>query len=123
MKGRCIFIITILLASFSANTSFTNSFSELEETRISSVQEGSPLANSSSLVWGKVTVPEGLDPNKRIIAYGVNSDVDGNYYVVGNHETSFSVDGKWINKTTSGSDVFLLKYFPNGTLEWGVGGE
>ena len=111
----------ILLASFSANTSFTNSFSELEETRISSVQEGDFLVNSSSLTaWGNVTVSTNLAGNA--VAYGVISDSDDNSYVVGNHATSFAIDGQWINRTGSGASVFLLKFFPNGTLAWGISG-
>ena len=122
MKGKCFFIIAILLVSFSANTSFTNSYSELGDSHVSFVQEGDSLANSSTLVWGNVTVSEGLDSTKAVVSYGVTSDNEGNYFVVGNHQTSFSVDGQWINKTTIGSDVFLLKFFSNGTLDWGVGG-
>ena len=122
MKGKCLFIIAILLASFSANTSFTNSFSELGESRLLFVQEGDLLGNSSSLVWGEVTVSEASDTSQSVVGFGTTFDGDGNYYVVGKHHTSFSVDGQWINKTTIGSNVFLLKFFPNGTLDWGVTG-
>ena len=122
MKGKCVFIITILLASFSANTNVTNSLSELEETRISSVQEGSPLDNTSSLAWGDVTVSEASDTSLSVDGYGTTFDSDGNYYVVGKHYTSFRVDDQWINKTTSGTNAFLLKFFSNGTLGWGITG-
>jgi hypothetical protein len=122
MKGKCIFIITILLASFSANTSFTNSFSELGETQISFVQEGSPLDNTSNLVWGDVTVSEASDTSLSVDGYGTTFDSDGNYYVVGQHYTSFRVDDQWINKTTPGTNAFLLKFFSNGTLDWGITG-
>ena len=122
MKGRCIFIITILLASFSANTSFTNSFSELGVTHISFVQEGSPLDNTSSLVWGNVTVSVASDTSLSVDGYGATFDSDGNYYVVGKHYTSFRVDDQWINKTTIGTNAFLLKFFSNGTLDWGITG-
>ena len=67
--------------------------------------------------WGNVTVSAG-----NAVAYGVITDSDDNSYVVGNHATSFAIDGQWINRTGSGTSVFLLKFFPNGTLAWGISG-
>jgi len=122
MKSKTVFIIVIIIVLSSANTNFSNSNTELSENQISQVQAGDYLANSSSLVWGDVTVSDAVDTSESVAGFGTATDSNGNYYIVGKHHTSFSVDGKWINRTSSsGSDVFLLKFFANGTLDWGVG--
>ena len=75
------------------------------------------------MVWGNVTYSSAIDTSQSVAGFGTTVDDDGNHYVVGKHHTSFSIDGYYVNKTTnSGSDVFLLKFYSNGTLAWGTVG-
>lgn len=124
MKGRSLLIVSILLASYCINIAAPNSSSLiLDDPETYSVQPGDPLENSSSLVWGNVTYSSAIDTSQSVVGFGITVDEGGNYYVVGKHYTSFSIDGYYVNKTTSsGSDVFLLKFYSNGTLAWGTGG-
>ena len=122
MKRYALLILSLFLMA--ALSPLINEETYLRDSfdTISFVQEGSPLANSSSLVWGDVTVSDASDTSESVVGVGTTFDSDGNYYVVGKHYTSFQVDGQWINKTTIGTNVFLLKFFANQTLDWGITG-
>ena len=125
MKGRSLLVVLVLLASYHINITAPNSPSFiLDNPETYSVQAGDPLENTSSLVWGNVTYSSAIDTSQSVVGFGTTVDDDGNYYVVGKHHTSFSIDGNYVNKTSGslGSDVFLLKFHSNGTLDWGIGG-
>jgi hypothetical protein len=58
----------------------------------------------------------------QIVAYSMDTDASGNIYLTGNfghHNLNGSaVFGRNTLKTFGGRDIFIIKYNPNGVLEW-----
>ncbi|MCB0640988.1 MAG: hypothetical protein KDC44_05085, partial [Phaeodactylibacter sp.] len=75
-------------------------------------------------LWsGLLQITEEVDDFSYALPYGLDTDADNNIYLagalLGEMDADLSADTFSIGYTAPGDDLFLAKYDPNGTLQWG----